>query len=181
AAALVAKADAAVAKAEKAERARADKPGVARRRAGALTLRLGVVAFLVAALFVAIGWGAGYLLTAGALELLARGEALPVPLPADRIPLVLPGAVALFGALPGILLYRSGTFARALGVAALAAVGGYAAFLVPGGALVATLELQATAFGVAGYLAAALVLGVLGGSRLKPPAPPPSMGIRRDA
>jgi hypothetical protein len=147
-----------------------------RRGAGSFTPKLGLVAFLVATLFVAVGWGAGVLLAGGAQELLARGQPLPLPI-GDHLALVLPAAVAAIGVLPGILLYRAGTFARALGVAALAAIGGYAAHTVPGGAFLPSIELQTTAFAVAAYLASLLVLGLFGGSRLKPPGPPPKMGI----
>src|SRR5205823_4835590 len=59
----------------------------------------------------------------------------------------------------------------------LGAVAGYAAFTVPGGAMLSGLELQATAFAAAGYVASAFVLGVFGGSRFKPPGPPPKMGL----
>ncbi len=155
-----------------------EPPAKAKRKAGAtpFTPKLGAVAFLVAFLFVAIGWGAGVLLTSGARELLAHGQSLPVPI-GEHLELILPIAAAALGVLPGILLYRAGTFARAVVVGALAAVAGYAAYTVPGGALLAGLELQATAFAVAGYLASALVLGLFGGSRFKPPGPPPKMGL----
>jgi hypothetical protein len=163
------------ARAKPAAKAAPARAGAAPKKS-ALTLRLGLNAFLVAALFSAMGCGAGYLLGHGAVELAKQG---PVPLFGPHVELVLPAVVALFSLLPGVVVYRLGTVARALVVAALAAIAGYVAHGAPGGALLPSLEMQVTAFALAGWLGSALILGLLGGSRLKAPRPPPAMPIGR--
>jgi TPR repeat protein len=134
------------------------------------TVGAALAAFFYATLFVAGSVAAGYFLTFGAAELLHRGVNLPLLAEHPRV--LFPVVVLLFGVLPALLMYKAMTVVRALGVGALLAGGGYALWGAPQATLVPDKELQALLLGVAGFLAALLVLGLWGGIKPKRKPPP---------
>lgn len=139
------------------------RPPARRRARSAARWSAGFGAFGFAVMFVAAGAGAGYAALLGARELVAEGHALPLVGHDTRA--VFPSVFALIGVLPNVLAYRFGTVVKAL-VTGLAT--GAAGFVLGGTGtlLVASArESQALACGAAGFLAALLVLGILGGTK----------------
>lgn len=132
-------------------------------------LRAALGAFGYALLFAVAGVGAGYAATLGARELVAHGQVLP--LLGTKTRLVFPIVLGVIGILPAWLVYRIGTVLKALVLAAVVGGIGWVAWGTGRGAFHPDRELQALAFAVAGFLAALLVLGLLGGA--KPPRPLP--------
>jgi hypothetical protein len=120
-------------------------------------------AFGYALLFALAGIGAGYAATLGASELVAHGNLLP--LLGTKTRLVFPIVLTLTGVLPAWLVYRFGTVLKALVMGALLAGVGWVAWGTGGGALHSDRSLQALAFGLGGFLAGLLVLGLLGGAK----------------
>jgi TPR repeat protein len=137
------------------------------KKAGRLTLKEGVGGFLYTLLFFAFAAGAGYALTQGAKVLLETRAALP--LIGTRTHFILPAALALFGALPTILVYRGATFFRALLGAVVAFGIGWALWGTGSGAFVHDRMQQSIAGAVAGFLASLFVLGILGGTKKTDP------------
>lgn len=123
----------------------------------------GFAAFGYALLFALAGAGAGYAAWLGARELVAHGT--PLPGLGLRTDLVFPIVFAVVGVLPATLVYRIGTVLKALLVAGFGGAVGW----VTWGAGVVTVHrertFQAFAFGLAAFLAAAFVLGLLGGTK----------------
>jgi hypothetical protein len=128
-----------------------------------------LAAFAYETMFVAASIAAGYLAHLGALELVHHGTA--IPLLGHRLYLIIPILLAVIGVLPAFLMYKAGTVVRALAIAAIAGGAGYAVWEAGRALLFATREIQTLAFGVAGFLATLLVLGLFGG--VKPPRRPP--------
>jgi len=127
-----------------------------------------LAAFAFEAMFLAASAAAGHLATLGAAELVRHGT--PVPVVGARVDLILPLLIGVVGVLPAFLMYKAGTVLRAIVVGGIAAGAGYAAWGAPHVTLLLGKELQALVFGVAGFLATLLVLGLLGGA--KPPRKP---------
>jgi len=157
---------AAVAAAEKAAR-------VAKRKSAERTARLAgaLGAFGYALLFALAGAGAGYAATLGAHELVAHGHVLPVV--GTKTRLVFPIVLGIVGVLPSWLVYKLGTVLKALVLGALVAGLGWVAWGTGQGAFHGDRTLQALAFGLAGFLAGLLVLGLIGGAKAPRPLPRP--------
>jgi hypothetical protein len=123
-------------------------------------------AFGYALLFMTAGVGAGYAGMLGARELVARGQSLPGLGP--RADLVFPVALGALGVLPSALVYRPGSVLKAaLAGAALGGVG-WVAWGTGQAVIHASRAAQGAAFGIAGFLAALFVLGLLGGTKRAP-------------
>lgn len=150
--------------AEKAEKAHKRK--VAERSA---RLSAGLAAFGYALLFALAGSGAGYAATLGARELVAHGHVLP--LVGTQTRLVFPIVLGVVGVLPACLVYKLGTVLKALVPGAALGGVGWVAWGTGQGAFHGDRPLQALAFGLAGFLAGLLVLGLLGGAKLPRSAP----------
>jgi hypothetical protein len=118
-------------------------------------------------LFAIAGVGAGYAATLGARELVQHGTLLPGL--GARTHLVFPIVLALVGVLPSLLVYRLGTVIKALVIGAAFGGMGWVAWGTGQAALHAMRPVQALAFGLAGFLAGLLVLGILGGTKRQPP------------
>jgi hypothetical protein len=149
---------AAQAAAERAERA-AKKQAADRSAARKVAL----AAFGYALLFVLAGVGAGYAASLGSRELIAHGHALP--LLGTRTHLVFPIVLGAIGVLPAWLVYRLSAVLKALVLGAVGAGLGWVAWGTGQGAFHGERPLQALAFGLAGFLAGLLVLGLLGGAK----------------
>jgi hypothetical protein len=157
---------AAQAAAEKAERA-------AKKKATDRSARLSgaLAAFGYALLFALAGAGAGYAATLGAHELVAHGHALP--LVGTKTRLVFPIVLGVVGVLPAWLVYKLGTVLRALLMGAVVGGVGWVAWGTGRGAFHGDRPLQALAFGLAGFLAGLLVLGLAGGAKTRRPSQRP--------
>jgi len=157
------------AKRRAAERASSPAPSpeneraAARARARKAEVAAGLGAFGYALLFVLAGIGAGYAATVGARELVEHGHTLPGLGKNTR--LVFPIVLGAVGVLPAWLVYRFSAVLKALVAGAGLAGIGWVAWGTGKGVLHADRELQAIAFGVAGFLAALLVLGLVGGAK----------------
>lgn len=127
----------------------------------------GLAAFGYALLFAVAGVGAAYAATLGAKELAVHGTRLPGL--GTRTDLVFPIVLGVVGVLPAWLVYELAAFAKALLAAAVMGGVGWVAWGT-GQAIHADRGLQAIAFGMAGFLAALLVLGLMGGTKTKRPA-----------
>jgi hypothetical protein len=149
---------AAQAAAERAERA-AKKKTADRSAARSVAL----AAFGYALLFALAGLGAGYAASLGAHELVAHGHTLP--LIGTKTHLVFPIVLGVIGVLPAWLVYRLGTVLKALVLGAVGAGIGWVAWGTGQGAFHGDRPLQALAFGLAGFLAGLLVLGLVGGAK----------------
>jgi hypothetical protein len=128
---------------------------------------IGAGAFAYALLFVATGIGAAYAATLGARELVAHGHSLPAL--GARTHLVFPIVLGLVGVLPTWLVYRLGTVLKALVIGGSFAGIGWVAWGTGQAALHSHRVIQSLAFGIAGFLAGLLVLGLLGGTKRQPP------------
>jgi hypothetical protein len=137
------------------------------KKPGRLTLTQGLGAFGYTLLFFAFAAGAGYALTQGAKVLLETRSALP--LVGTRTHFILPAALALFGALPTILVYRMATFVRAVLGSVVAFGIAWALWGTGSGAFVHDRMQQSIAGAVAGFLASLFVLGILGGTKKTDP------------
>ncbi len=151
-----------------------ERPGPSRFTPG-----LGLVAFLYATLFVGAAAGAGFALTEGAKHLLLPrlGE---LPLIKTDVHYIFPATLALFGVLPQLLVYRAGTVAKAVVGGAMMAGVGWAAWGTGQAMFVASRGAQSLAFGVAGFLALLLALGVAGGAKPKRVKKKPSVSVWSD-
>jgi hypothetical protein len=146
----------------------------AKRPAGPSRASIGIGAFGYAMLFAIAGLGAGYAATLGARELVSHGT--PLPGLGMRAHLVFPIVLALVGVLPTWLVYRLETVLKALVIGALFGGIGWVAWGTGQAALHSARSVQSMAFALAGFLAALLVLGLLGGTKRQPPRakrPPP--------
>jgi hypothetical protein len=123
----------------------------------------GIAAFAYAVLFVLTGCGAGYAASLGARELIAHGHLLPGL--GTRVHLVFPIVLGLIGVLPAWLVYKLSAVVKAIVIGGALAGVGWIAWGTGQGAVHATREVQSIAFGLAGFLAALLVLGLLGGTK----------------
>ncbi|MBS2013514.1 MAG: sel1 repeat family protein [Deltaproteobacteria bacterium] len=135
----------------------------ARGAAPARNVSQALAAFGYAILFALAGIGAGYAAMLGAHELIARGHALPGI--GKNARLVFPIVLAIVGVLPSALVYRLGAVAKALLAGAAFGGIGWVAWGTGQAALHADRALQALGFGLAGFLATLLVLGLLGGTK----------------
>jgi hypothetical protein len=124
----------------------------------------GLAAFGYALLFAALGVGAAYAAMIGAYELVHSGQTLPL-LGNQRVHLVFPIVLGIVGVLPAWLVYKFGTVAKAMVLGAALGGVGWVAWGTGQGALHGNRGVQAIAFGLAGFLAALLVLGLLGGTK----------------
>jgi TPR repeat protein len=153
--------------------ARAEKPSPERSPKTAPSRRaIGLAAFGYALLFIAAGVSAGYAATLGARELVARGHELPWL--GTRAHLVFPIVLVLVGILPSWLVYRLGTVLKALVMGGAVAGIGWIAWGTGQAALHPQRPVQALTFGLGGFLAGLLVLGLLGGTKKQPPRRHPS-------
>ncbi len=154
-------------------RANKAKPSDANRKqkapAGPSRVTIGIGAFGYAMLFAIAGVAAGYAATLGARELVAHDT--PLPVLGTRTHLVFPIVLALVGVLPTWLVYRLETVGKALAVGALFGGVGWIAWGTGQAILHAARPVQSMAFGLAGFLAALFVLGVLGGTKRQPSRP----------
>ncbi|MDB4946502.1 MAG: hypothetical protein JWP97_6036 [Labilithrix sp.] len=141
------------------------KARVARREASERKARVAgaLGAFGYALLFVIAGAGAGYAATLGAEELVARGHALP--LLGTRTRYVFPIVLGAVGVVPTWLVYRFGAVLKALVMGAALAGVGWVAWGTGRATYHGDRPVQALAFGVAGFFAALLVLGLVGGAK----------------
>jgi TPR repeat protein len=130
----------------------------------------GLAAFGYALLFAVAGVGAAYAATLGAQELAVHGTKLPGL--GTRTELVFPIVLGVIGVLPAWLVYKFSAFAKGLVAAGVMGGVGWVAWGM-GQVIHANRWLQAIVFGLSGFLAALLVLGILGGTKLKPKRPPP--------
>jgi hypothetical protein len=124
---------------------------------------VGLAAFGYALLFVLTGCGAGYAASLGARELVAHGHLLPGL--GARVHLVFPIVLGIVGVLPAWLVYKLSAVVKAILVGGALAGVGWIAWGTGQGAFHGAREVQAIAFGLAGFLAALLVLGLLGGTK----------------
>lgn len=131
---------------------------------------LALGAFGYALLFVLAGAGAGYAATHGARELVANGKSLPGL--GAHVEYVFPLVLFVFGLLPAAVGYKFATWVKGLVLGG--AVGGVGWVLWGTGlaAFHASRFYQGIAFGLAGFLAGLLVLGLLGGTKKQPPRAP---------
>ncbi|MBX3185661.1 MAG: sel1 repeat family protein [Labilithrix sp.] len=143
----------------------AEKPKPKKSDAKGAQVALGLGAFGYAILFMLAGVGAGYAATVGARELVSRGQSLPLLGAEARY--LFPVVLALVGVLPTWLVYKLGTVLKAIAAGAALGAVGWVAWGTGRGVLHSDRALQGLAFSVAGFLAALLVLGLLGGA--KPP------------
>ena len=120
-------------------------------------------AFGYALLFALAGVGAGYAATLGAAELATHGH--PLPVLGNRTRLVFPMVLALVGVLPTWLVYRFGTVLKAVALGALVGGLGWVAWGTGRYAYHGDRPLQSLLFGLSGFLAGLLVLGLLGGAK----------------
>lgn len=150
---------AAAAAAEKADR-------IAKKRSAERTARVSgaLAAFGYALLFALAGAGAGYAATLGAQELVAHGHVLP--LVGTRTRLVFPIVLGVVGVLPAWLVYKLATLLKALALGSMVAAVGWVAWGTGQYAFHGDRPLQALAFGLAGFLAGLLVLGLIEGAKL---------------
>lgn len=153
--ALDAAAQAAAERAERAAKKKADERGAARSVA--------LAAFGYALLFVLAGVGAGYAASLGARELVAHGHALPGL--GHKTHLVFPIVLGVVGVLPAWLVYKLGAVLKALVLGGVGAGLGWVAWGTGQGAFHGDRPLQSLAFGLAGFLAGLLVLGLVGGAK----------------
>ncbi|CAN5758941.1 hypothetical protein BH11MYX4_BH11MYX4_69690 [soil metagenome] len=137
----------------------------AKKKAAERTARLASAlgSFGYALLFAVAGVGAGYAATLGAAELVAHGHVLPVL--GTRTRLVFPIVLALVGVLPTWLVYRFGAVLKAVAMGAAVGGIGWVAWGTGRYAYHGDRPLQALAFGLSGFLAGLLVLGLLGGAK----------------
>jgi hypothetical protein len=139
------------------ESAAAEKPASDSK----ITFAAGMTAFLWASLLVAAAVGAGYLGLEGVRLLVAKyGQILGAH--EERIVLGVAAGLAVLGAL---MVYKLKSVAQALVAAALLAGLGWFTWRGPATHLFHLQVAQAIAFGVAGFLAALLVLGLVGGAK----------------
>lgn len=124
---------------------------------------VGLTAFLYAAVFMAAALTGGHLLTQGAGLLVAEGT--PVPVVGEKVHLIQPLVFGVVGVLPTLLVYRLAALGRAIVVGAIAGAAGAFLWGFPSTTLLEPRLVQVIAFGAAGFLAALLVLGVLGGAK----------------
>jgi hypothetical protein len=128
---------------------------------------IAIGAFGYAMLFAVAGASAGYAAMLGARELVAHGT--PLPGLGTRTHLVFPIVLGVVGVLPTWLVYRLGTVIKALLVGAFFGGIGWVAWGTGQAALHSVRSVQAIAFGLAGFLAALFVLGLLGGTKRTSP------------
>ena len=134
---------------------------------GPTQMQLGLGAFGYALLFVLAGTGAGYAAAHGASELLENGGKLPGLGTHEEY--VFPLVLFVFGLLPAGVGYKwSAWFKGALAGAALGGVG-WVAWGTGQAAIHASRVYQAISFGLVGFLAALLILGLTGGTKKQPP------------
>lgn len=126
----------------------------------------GLAAFGYALLFAVAGVGAAYAATLGAKELVEHGTKLPGL--GTRTDLVFPIVLGVVGVLPAWLVYKLSAFMKALVAAGVMGGVGWVAWGT-GQAIHTDRWLQAIAFGLAGFLAGLLVLGLMGGTKTKRP------------
>jgi hypothetical protein len=134
--------------------------------AGPSRVSLGLGAFGYTLLFAVAGLGAAYAAMLGARELVAHGT--PLPGLGTRTHLVFPIVLGVVGVLPTWLVYRLGTVLKGLVIGAFLGGIGWVAWGM-GQTLHANRQVQGLAFGLAGFLAGLLALGLLGGTKRQPP------------
>ncbi len=130
---------------------------------------IAVGAFGYALLFAIAAVGAGYAATVGASELVAHGKMLPGL--GAKTHLVFPIVFAVIGVLPTWLVYRLDTVIKAIVIGGAFGGIGWVAWGTGLAAFHANRPIQSLSFGIAGFLAGLLVLGLLGGTKKQPPRP----------
>ncbi|MBX3230046.1 MAG: sel1 repeat family protein [Labilithrix sp.] len=138
--------------------------------AGPTQAQIALGAFGYALLFVLAGAGAGYAAVYGAEELIENGTKLP--LVGTQTEYVFPIVCGVLGVLPAGVGYKLGAWLKALIMGAAMAGVGWVAWGTGKAALHASRPIQASAFALAGFLAALFVLGLLGGTKKQPPRAP---------
>lgn len=134
------------------------------RRAKGVATADALAAFGYAILFVLAGAGAAYVAVLAARELAAHGTKLP---PLATKPEVVFGAVlTAVGILPTMLVYRAGAVIKAIVAGAMMAGVGWVSWGTGQAVLHPVRLVQAVAFGLPGFVAALLVLGFTGGTKL---------------
>jgi hypothetical protein len=146
-----------------AEAKRAAEADADAKDAGPSRASLGLSAFGYALLFLLAGLGAGYAAAIGARELVAHGH--PLPGIGTRTELVFPIVFGAIGVLPTTLVYRFVTVLKAIVMGGAMAGIGWVAWGTGQGELHGHRAIQAGAFGIAGFIAGLLVLGLLGGTK----------------
>ncbi|HJL17646.1 MAG TPA: hypothetical protein RMH99_18425, partial [Sandaracinaceae bacterium LLY-WYZ-13_1] len=121
----------------------------------------GLAAFVVAAFFTAAAAGAGFLAIEGSRALASAGRALPWVGPHHWVVGV--ATLVALGVLPATAVYRPKVVAIGAVTGGLTAAGGW--YLFDAQPLLWDRLAQASAGGLAGFLAILLILGVLGGTR----------------
>lgn len=135
--------------------------------AGPTQASLALGAFGYALLFVLAGAGAGYAATNGARELIANGGKLPGL--GTHVEYVFPLVLFVFGLLPAAVGYKFGTWLKGLVLGAAMGGVGWVLWGTGVAAFHTSRFYQGIAFGLAGFLAGLLVLGLLGGTKKQPP------------
>ena len=127
------------------------------------TFGAGLLAFVVAALFAVGSFFTAWLAAEGSIALAEHGRALPTV--GEMHDLVFGAVILVFGVLPACAVYR----VRVVAIAALVGLGAASVgwYLHSSRAFDWSEGAQAGAFGLAGALLILLVLGVLGGTRLR--------------
>ena len=120
------------------------------------------MAFGYALLFALAGVGAG--LRRDARRARARRARHVLPVLGTKTRLVFPIVLGVVGVLPAWLVYRSGRVLKALVVGRGGGLG-WVAWGTGQGAFHGDRPLQALAFGLGGFLAGLLVLGLVGGAK----------------
>lgn len=132
------------------------------KRPSRVTAKAGAGAFLYALLFTATAFGAAFAADAGARELVAHGQRVPLFGGPD---LVFPVVLGVVAVLPQLLVYRASSVARAVALGGLTFGLGWVLHNTGKLALVDAKLSQAVAFAGAGLLAALLAQGLLGGAK----------------
>jgi hypothetical protein len=127
------------------------------------SLRASARSFVYASVFVAAAAGAGLLLAGAVRALLLHGAHLPLLVGTPER--VLTEVLATLGIVPAFLVYRATSVARAAIAAIGAGLMGHAVWATPRGVIVHERLAQTLVFSTVAFLAALLVLGVLGGAK----------------
>lgn len=134
---------------------------------GSWTLGSGLLASVASAVFGVSSYFAGWLAAEGSQALAAMGRALPGI--GSMHDVVFGVVIVILGVAPAAALYR----AKVMGIGVIVGVGAAAAgwYVHAGQPLLWSSAAQAGAFGLAGFWVVLLFLGLLGGTRARPPQP----------
>ena len=146
-----------------------DEPGASVPLGSRWTFGHGLAAFVVALFFAAAATATGWLAMEGSRALAELGRPIPLLGPsmsAEASLGLFATIVFALGVLPAMSTYRPRVVAIGTFVGGIAAAAGW--FLFASLPLLWDATAQAAAFGLGGYLVLVLVLGVLGGTRVRP-------------